>query len=431
MAPRSVQQYLTRHAEPEVGLLTGLPGCWRHSTVIPCCGERPEDLEPTLQSLAAAPAQSALTVLVINARADAPEWVHATNARLLRWLADRCPAHHQCASLPPPAGQAYLGFAPWGATLVVDRAQRGRRMGRRGGVGWARKIGVDLCVGLHARQQLDSPRVHVTDADVRVPEDYFARPRGHAVAWLYPFAHWVDDAPESALRAYEQTLRYYVAGLRWAGSPYAHHSIGSTFVVDIDAYCQVRGFPKRQAGEDFHLIDKLAKVGTIVSMGGHPIRLSGRASARVPFGTGPAVARIAQSGAAAAWPVYHPDSFVYLRALLEALPACVLAPRATQRDAVERCPPAPLDGRLLWQAVESIGLPTALAGAAITDRRPQGRWRQSLYWFDGMRTLRLIHALRDARLGTVPLAEAIQCAPFAVAPDVADTLPWRSGVDAQ
>ena len=64
-------------------------------------------------------------------------------------------------------------------------------------------------------------------------------------------------------RLYEYSLRYYVAGLTYAQSPYAFHTIGSTMAVNAEHYASVRGFPRREAGEDFYLLNKLAKVGSV------------------------------------------------------------------------------------------------------------------------------------------------------------------------
>ena len=63
-------------------------------------------------------------------------------------------------------------------------------------------------------------------------------------------------------------------GLGFAGSPYAYHSVGSTLAVRAEAYAIVRGVPKRAAGEDFYLLDKLAKVTPIRVLTGEPVAIS-------------------------------------------------------------------------------------------------------------------------------------------------------------
>ena len=67
------------------------------------------------------------------------------------------------------------------------------------------------------------------------------------------------------------SLRYYVAGMKYARSHLTHfHTIGSTMAVRASYYAKVRGFPKREAGEDFYLLNKLAKVGTVLELEASP-----------------------------------------------------------------------------------------------------------------------------------------------------------------
>ena len=83
-------------------------------------------------------------------------------------------------------------------------------------------------------------------------------------------------AIDQATVMYEISLRYYVLGLAAARSSYAYQSIGSTLCVDAPAYLSVRGFPKRAVGEDFYLLDKLAKVGPLRRISAEPRAASAR-----------------------------------------------------------------------------------------------------------------------------------------------------------
>ena len=125
---------------------------------------------------------------------------------------------------------------------------------------------------------------------------------------------------------YEYSLRYYVAGLSYAGSPYAFHTIGSTLAVNAVHYARVRGFPRRQAGEDFYLLNKLAKVGSVRQLSAEtdcePIDIAARRSDRVPFGTGAAVGKLMElENPATEFLLYHPAVFGLLRGWLGSLPA--------------------------------------------------------------------------------------------------------------
>src|SRR5262249_56888321 len=110
-------------------------------------------------------------------------------------------------------------------------------------------------------------------------------PRGPA--FLFPFCHRGSPPPvlADAMHRYEIFLRYYLLGLADAGSPYAFHTLGSAIAVNPMAYAMVRGFPRRLAGEDFHFLNKVAKIGSILRMGGAPIVIEGRRSHPAPFGT--------------------------------------------------------------------------------------------------------------------------------------------------
>jgi hypothetical protein len=287
----------------------------------------------------------------------------------------------------------------------------------------ARKIAADIALALWSEGRVASPWIHCTDADVVLPTRYFeVTPRDTSdasiAALLYPFRH--VDATREALE-YEISLRYYVAGLRFAGSAYAFHSIGSTLAVHATAYARVRGFPKRLAAEDFYLLNKLAKVGAIRSLGGEPIRLSARASNRTPFGTGRAIerAREAECGVAPTR-VYHPDAFSYLGTWLQTLRALAEAGRAAD--------PADLLAKQIgaWPAVdpdrlrehlEACGAWTAARIGAERCRTPATRAKHLHGGFDAFRTLKLIHALRAGGLASMPLREALSEAAFVTARD--------------
>jgi hypothetical protein len=282
----------------------------------------------------------------------------------------------------------------------------------------ARKLGADIGLRLYAGGRLKSPFLHSTDADVELPADYFDRPElvrsPRASALLYPFTHRPEDDPAlaRAIALYEISLRYYVLGLAYAGSPYAYHTIGSTLAVDAAAYAKVRGFPKRTAGEDFYLLSKLAKVGAIARMSGQPIAVRGRPSDRVPFGTGPAVRRIAETGPER-FTLYHPSLFEYLRAWLEALAG--IAPG--KGDSVEllarrSCGRMGLDAERLILAAETLGALDAVARAASESKDHEGLKRRLSTWFDAFRTLKLLHALQEKGLAKVVWDEALRGASF-------------------
>ena len=411
---KAVRKYLAGYAEDEINLVDETRAQaprFAHGLTIPCHAEG-EGVEACLASVPKGDRGNVLVVLVVNAPADASEKIRASNALTLERIRL---AYGSPRSL---SASALLYPHPAGALLVIDRSTR-IPLPRRQGVGLARKIGADLLLALAEDGQLDSPWIHCSDADAILPSDYFqqvggASARG-AAALLYRFRHVADGDPrqhEAALQ-YEISLRYYVLGLRFAGSPYAFHSIGSTLAVQAGAYARVRGFPRREAAEDFYLLNKLAKVGDVRRLSGDPIRLSSRSSFRVPFGTGAAVGRLLE----APDPVlstYDPRVFHGLRCWLRVLEAALehsearldLRGRVLEGSRLD----AGIEGEHLIRGLEETGA-FELAEAALAEPGAN-RGKRLLDAFDGFRTLKLIHALRDTGLDNLPLGEALQRAEF-------------------
>lgn len=407
-----MEKYLQRHAEPEVGLLDGLPAgpCWENVLVVPACNEGPRFLRASPPC-----AGRSLLVLVINETAGAAHEVSVNNRRLAEAVRVRFEPWWQSA--PDRGLSLWRDPSSPRDLLLVDRYSDGRQLPAGNGVGLARKIGADLALALIRRQRIVSRWIHCSDADVRLPGTYFSCVGGQVdespdySALVYPYSH-IDDGVEddvvvSATQRYELALRYYVAGLKHAGSPYAFHTIGSTVAVSASAYAQVRGFPKRAAGEDFYLLNKLAKVGPVLELEAGPdcgaIEIVSRRSERVPFGTGAAVNRItAMHDPDSGYLYYNPAVFGLLRTWLQSLPAIW---RAGSHD-----PGAVLQDQsgdqqqALLTALGRMNTGKALEHA-FRQSNALGQFRRQVHtWFDAFRTLKLIHALRDACLPSISLA---------------------------
>lgn len=269
------------------------------------------------------------------------------------------------------------------------------------GVGLARKTGCDIALQWMVDGAIDGPWIYSTDADATLPGDYFTKldNSARAVAAVFPFYHQPGHDPDcnQATALYELRLHQYVAGLEYAGSPYAYHSLGSCLAVRAQAYVQVRGFPKRSGGEDFYLLNKLAKLGPVKRLAGECIHLQARYSRRVPFGTGPAVEKISEAGQLSKQQLfYHPQSFLALRATLETAPS--LAEQPT-RDLHPLLCKQGLDLSLANTTADiliDMGIADALDHCRRQGKSCEQFLRQFHQWFDGFRTLKFIHALREA-----------------------------------
>ena len=421
MSELALRKYLERYAEPEAAWGHELHTQYAGVLVVPLQREDESFLENLAPALNGAGGR-VLVVAVVNATDEAPAATHDGNARLLRVLADRLVPRQELPTLERSAASAILGRPGAFDLLVIDRASPGKRLPVGEGVGLARRIGMDLALQLQQLDGITSPWLATTDADAQPPASYFQTladvapltPRGlRRVALTLPFWHTPsgDAAIDSATADYELSLRYYTLGLAAAGSPYAYQSMGSSLAVLAEAYAEVRGFPRRNAGEDFYLLDKLAKVGALHRPDCEPIRLRSRTSDRVPFGTGRKVGEIVEN--AGALSTYHPRVFDLLRATLAALRHAVAL-----RDADSWRLPlnAALDAGTagaVSSALEELQVFEALPGMLDASPDARVRDRRLLTWFDALRTLRFIHVL-EARAGLprLPLFEALARAPF-------------------
>lgn len=415
---KAIRKYLDQHAEPEASYMHALADrgdTYAAVVVIPAYAENASLLE-TLSSIPACHAGRVLVIVVVNERDDSPTWAKTANEIVLDQLHNH-PDWNKQPWLPLGPGTS-MTRGVLHDLVLIDRTGAERQLPRRQGVGLARKIGADAALALWSHGATDSPWIHCTDADVALPNDYFDRLRSivHAddvAAALYDFTHTPDDnsADRAAIHEYELYLRYYVLGLRSAGSPYGFHTIGSTIAVHANAYASVRGFPKREAAEDFHLLSKLAKVGRVVPLRGKAIVLSGRESERVPFGTGRAMIQSrARAGSHRELDVYDPRCFRWLEVWLSAQP--------TLGDDTETSIEVRLAALARNTSVDSTHLCRILdrLGALDASRKALlrgGDTRRSLNEsFDALATLKLIHAVRDEVHPDIPLSEALASALF-------------------
>jgi hypothetical protein len=174
------------------------------------------------------------------------------------------------------------------------------------GVGLARKTGMDEAV--RRFNQIDKPDgvILSLDADCTVEKNYFTAvytellKRKNRTGCSIYFEHQVSGAefPHNVYRSitlYELHLRYYYQGLAYAGFPYVHHTVGSAIAVKALPYVKVGGMNRRMAGEDFYFIEKLVPTGGYFNLNLTTVYPSPRLSFRVPFGTGPALTKMAEN----------------------------------------------------------------------------------------------------------------------------------------
>jgi hypothetical protein len=406
----AVSKYLDRYAEPESQLLEGFDSRFDYCLVIPTYDEPPDFLD-NLEKLAQAN-DHVLFILVINQ----PDNIQSCPANNLlfstidsRWKLERQQDLLSSCTLPNDCQM-----------LVVDRFDKGEPIPAKQGVGLARKIGADIACRLIHNKLVRSPWIFSTDADAVLPREYFRAteriPVKGVAALTYPFSH-KTASPQSPTALYELSLNYYVAGLEWAGSPYAYHTIGSVIATHYRHYAQVRGYPPRAGGEDFYLLNKLRKTGEILRLKEPRIILLGRESMRVPFGTGPAVKKISElENPLEEYLYYHPDCFSYLRCWLkqarllwetrnDALDLESLL-HSTAEQVMRAESLSGLSTDRLVSALEQVGVGKMLGHAKEHGNNRETWQRHMDNSFDAFKTLKFIHALRDSGLNSLPLAKA-------------------------
>ncbi|WP_430813240.1 glycosyltransferase [Carboxylicivirga sp. RSCT41] len=195
---------------------------------------------------------------------------------------------------------------------------------KHAGVGHARKTGMDYAAFAFAQAGRPAGIIASLDADCVVESNYFSAltscfdDKAVAACNIYfehPLEGDLSDDIYNAIAEYELHLRYYVQALKFAGFPYAFHTVGSCFAVTAEAYVKAGGMPRKQAGEDFYFLQKVIPTGSFVELDSTKVSPSSRPSDRVPFGTGPSINTLLKDGGE--YMTYNLQAFVDLKALFE------------------------------------------------------------------------------------------------------------------
>jgi glycosyltransferase involved in cell wall biosynthesis len=172
---------------------------------------------------------------------------------------------------------------------------------KNGGVGWARKIGMDWAVSHFNHFGMDGGIIISLDADTLVEKNYLKSINNYFinnpldVAVTISFEHRFhpcdlrNEKVEKASVYYELYMRYYRNALIYTGFPNSIYTIGSCFAVKAGAYVLQGGMNRKKAGEDFYFLHKMVMLGKIGEIKSTTVYPSSRLSDRVPFGTGPSL----------------------------------------------------------------------------------------------------------------------------------------------
>ncbi len=340
-----------------------------------------------------------LVVCVINNGNTVPETDFADNQYTLKMLDGT-----------EPIPSSFNGIRRSGLRIAyVDASSPGFELpDKTAGVGFARKIGMDLALRIFDYHK-DGPKLlYCLDADTLVEHNYLSAVRDSFekegfISSVIAFEHQeaASEDEQAAICCYETFLRYYVLGLRWAGSPYAFHSVGSTMVCTAGGYAAVRGMNKRKAGEDFYFLDKLAKIGPAGRIHTTTVHPSSRPSHRVPFGTGKRIIRFS-GGRGDDYRLYNPRSFTVLKAWLEYMSSC----RETDPERVLACAGEIHPGLETFLRINRFSLTWKRLSENSGDRAHLARHFPR--WFDGFKTFKLIRHLAGNGFPSVDMFVALR-----------------------
>lgn len=283
---------------------------------------------------------------------------------------------------------------------------------KHAGAGLARKILMDnACERFN---NLDNPDgiIFSLDADTLVPKNYFSETESFISAntktdcFIFNFSHPISGRVFSpriydAICQYEIHLRYYKFMLKSIGYPYYHYTIGSCFAVKAKTYVKVGGMNKRKAGEDFYFLQKVFQVVETAFIPNIKLIPSPRPSWRVPFGTGPAVRKIA-SEVTGEFETYHPDSFHNLKAFLQIIPEFYSIRSEEYFKKIDGLPKAIRLFLLNMNAIDRI------AEIKKNSASLKSFVKRFYHWFDAFVVLKYLNFAKENFFSSIEITKAVE-----------------------
>ncbi len=401
--PVSVINYLSKYGLDKWTLESNCSRKFNNIVVIPAIQEY-QNIRLLLESLLKNDKQyfeETLVMFVVNSIASSDEDVKEDNRKSLELLKEIISGKSRI-ELAQKINSTGLNVG------LVDASSVGLDLPEKdGGVGLARKIGMDLALKQFDFSTSSKKILVCLDADCTVEQNYltsivrvFHHKDIHAAYIQYEHSLPERKEDKHAIICYEIFLRYYVLGLKFADSPFAFPTIGSTMICDYDSYIRIGGMNKKKAAEDFYFMEKLAKINPIYKIDSTKIYPASRGSWRVPFGTGQRVNRFI-AGTHEEYVLYDPKSFEVLKKWLsvfnskENLSALEYLNKAKEINTT-------LLAFLLQNKFEDSW--NKILDNSKSDLQIE---KQKMIWFDGFRTLKLIHFLRDNEFPSINMFDAL------------------------
>jgi hypothetical protein len=401
--PSNVQKYLMKYADESRKLEINGDTKFDLAIVIPAISEY-ENLIRLLNSLAENNFNESfkiILIIVINSCKSSSQEVKEENKKTLQLLRSFLNKDFEYNPVIKKFVSSGLNLA------IVDASSIGCELSdKTGGVGLARKIGMDLALTVFDYSKPAKRIIASLDADCLVQENYIEailsaiskNLNAAVINYEHPLPE--DDENRKAIICYEIFLRYYYLGLKYADSNYAFQTVGSTMVCDHEAYIKVEGMNKRKAAEEFYFLEKLAKHYTIESITSTKVFPSPRPSWRVPFGTGQRVNRFL-SKLQNEYLLYHTKSFIILRRWLRLFHS---NKSLSGKDYLQKAKEIHIE---LFNFLREQNFERNLDKILLNAKDEKHLQSQKIRWFDGFRTLKLIHHLRDKAFPLMNMFDAL------------------------
>ncbi|MDW3647482.1 MAG: glycosyltransferase [Bacteroidia bacterium] len=368
----SGQTYLQKHSFCKQVLKKAPKKGLKVVIVIPCYAEK--GLLDTLNSLEKNPKQNFETevIIVLNAGEHASDAVLALNQQTEKefeqWIKSGKKSH---------------------SYFLLKKEDLPKK---HAGVGLARKIGMDEAVGRFELAEEKEGIILCLDADSAVAENYIEavyrhfqnKPKSEACSIYFEHPLSGNEFEADVYRGiiyYELFLRYYIEGLRYAGHPYAFHTIGSSMAVRSSAYEKQNGMNRRKAGEDFYFLMKYIVDGKLSECNATSVFPSPRPADHVPFGTGKAIIKWME-GERKSYPAYDPRIFDLLKSFIDQVP-----------DLYRRKAPVIEDVMRTFLQEQDF---EANVEEMMKHVRDEASFVKRFFkWFNGLKVLKLVHYLQE------------------------------------
>lgn len=386
---KSYPKYLRRNVIEHV-IEPAPHGTFSQLVVIPALDEL-DYVEKTLESIAANSSESlsdtAVVVVVNNSDKTSEEKVANNQEQLRRFRENEV----ECA--------AKLNL------FWIDASSEGCAIQGDGGVGTARKIGMDgMLPFLH-----EGALIFSLDADTLVSNNYISASR----TWLdnnpdvatavIHFEHRFDNEhTRSAIVDYELFMRQFTIGLRHVDSWYDYYSIGSAIVIRSVDYVKAGGMRIKNGGEDFYFMQAARKIGAVGEIHDTVVYPSARVSDRVDFGTGPKMQQLVDGDEIRG---YNPSVFTAMRKVFDIVERLTLETFENLADMLE----AELD-EVSWGFFDASNFHNVWRKVHRNTPKSREKIIEAFHiWFDALRTLRFVHHIEesgDTRYARIPISDA-------------------------